>query len=77
MLWPDVGETLLLAAYVTLALFWMMAGLGAVMVPIWKAWAAKALDEKSLLLQEAQRNEVQWLIPGLLATLFTGVALGS
>ena len=52
----------------------MMAGLGAVVVPIWKAWAAKELDVKSLLLQEAQRNEVQWLIPGMLATLFTGVA---
>lgn len=58
----------------TLALFWMMAGLGAVVVPIWKAWLANDLDVKALLLQEAQRNEVQWLIPGMLATLFTGVA---
>ncbi len=58
----------------TLALFWMMAGVGAVIVPIWKAWAAKDLNVRSLLLQEAQRNEVQWLIPGMLATLFTGVA---
>src|SRR5687768_14327922 len=58
----------------TLALFWMMAGIGAVIVPIWKAWATGDLDVKALLLQEAQRNEVQWLIPGMLATLFTGVA---
>lgn len=57
-----------------LALFWMMAGIGAVAVPIWKAWATKDLEVRSLLLQEAQRNEVQWLIPGMLATLFTGVA---
>jgi len=58
----------------TLALFWMMVGIGAVVVPVWKAWAAKDLDVRALLLQEAQRNEVQWLIPGMLATLFTGVA---
>ena len=58
----------------TLALFWMMAGIGAVIVPIWKAWATDDLDVRALLLQEAQRNEVQWLIPGMLATLFTGVA---
>lgn len=58
----------------TLALFWMMAGIGAVIVPIWKAWSTGDLDVKALLLQEAQRNEVQWLIPGMLATLFTGVA---
>jgi hypothetical protein len=57
-----------------LALFWMMAGLGVVVVPIWRAWSTGDLEVKSLLLQEAQRNEVQWLIPGMLATLFTGVA---
>jgi hypothetical protein len=57
-----------------LALFWMMAGIGAVAVPVWKSWAAKDLEVRALLLQEAQRNEVQWLIPGMLATLFTGVA---
>jgi uncharacterized membrane protein len=58
----------------TLALFWMMGGIGAVMVPIWKAWATGDLEIRALLLSEAQRNEVQWLIPGMLATLFTGVA---
>ena len=58
----------------TLALFWMMAGIGSVVVPIWKAWATQDLDVRALLLSEAQRNEVQWLIPGMLATLFTGVA---
>lgn len=57
-----------------MAILWMMVGIGAVAVPIWKAWATRDIETRVVLLQEAQRNEVQWLIPGMLATLFTGVA---
>ena len=57
-----------------LALLWMAMGIGAVAVPIWRAWATQELEVRALLLTEAQRNEAQWLIPGLLATLFTGFA---
>jgi hypothetical protein len=58
----------------TLSLFVMMVGIGSVVVPIWKAWASQAIDEKALLFQEAQRNETYFLLPGFIATLFTGYA---
>ena len=58
----------------TLSLFWMMVGIGAVVVPIWKAWAAQQIEEKALLFQEAQRNETYFLLPGFIATLFSGYA---
>ena len=58
----------------TLALFWMMAGLGNVVVPVWKAWRADDLDAKALLLSDAQRNEATWLLPGMIASALTGYA---
>ena len=58
----------------TLALCWMMVGIGAVVVPIWRAWASSDLDTRVLLLSEAQRNEAQWLLPGILATGVSGFA---
>lgn len=61
----------------TLALFWMLAGLGAVVVPIWRAWRMGDLETRALLLSEAQRNEAAWLLPGLVATWFTGFALAT
>lgn len=57
-----------------LALFWMMWGLGAVMVPVWRAWSVSAIEEKTLLLSEATRSERTWLLPGLIATGLTGFA---
>src|SRR5207237_2790466 len=41
---------------------------------IWRAWASKDLEVRALLLSEAQHNETQWLLPGILATAFTGFA---
>lgn len=60
-----------------LSLCWLMLGLGAVVVPIWRAWANPSLDAKVLLLNEAQRSEAQWLVPGIIATLFSGVGLAT
>ena len=57
----------------TLALFWMMLGVGAVVIPIWRAWRTQDLDARALLLTEAQRNETPFLVPGLIATAVTGV----
>ncbi len=57
-----------------LALFWMMAGLGSVMVAVWRSWATSDLDLRALLLTEAQQNETRWLLSGLLATGLTGFA---
>ena len=56
-----------------LALFWMMAGIGNVVVPIWKAWSTSELDVKALLLSDAERNEATWLLPGMIATGLTGL----
>lgn len=57
-----------------LALFYFMAGVGNTVVPIWKAWLTESLEEKALHLQDAQRNETFFLLPGVLATFFTGYA---
>jgi hypothetical protein len=58
----------------TLALLWMAVGLGAVVVPIWRAWGTHELEAKALLLSEAQQAEARWLLPGLLAVGLTGFA---
>jgi uncharacterized membrane protein len=58
----------------TLALFWMMAGLGSVMVSIWRAWATSDAETRVVLLTEAAQAETRWLLPGILATGITGFA---
>lgn len=55
-----------------LALFWMMIGVGAVIVPTWRAWATKDPEVCVVLLSEAQQNEARWLLPGVIAAVFTG-----
>ena len=57
-----------------LALFWMMGGIGNVVVPVWKAWSADEIEVKALLLSDAERNETAWLLPGMIATAVTGFA---
>ena len=57
-----------------LALFWMMAGLGSVMVAVWRAWSTSDIDLRAMLLTEAQQNETRWLLSGMLATGLTGFA---
>ena len=54
------------------SLFLMMGGVGATVTPIWKAWTAQAVEEKAFLLSEAQRSETLVLLPGLVATFFSG-----
>ena len=51
-----------------------MAGIGNVVVPIWKAWSAEEIEVKALLLSDAQRNETVWLLPGMLAVGVSGFA---
>ena len=58
----------------TLALFWMMAGLGTVMVAIWRAWATSDAETRVVLLTEAAEAETRWLLPGILAAGITGFA---
>ena len=60
-----------------LALFWMMAGVGNVVAPIWRAWREDEIDVKSLLISDAARNETAWLLPGMMAVALTGFAWGA
>ena len=57
-----------------LGLCWLMTGMGAVVVPIWRAWRTRDLEVRALLLSEAQHNEAAWLLPGVIATGVTGFA---
>ena len=57
-----------------LALFWMAAGLGATMIPLWRAWREESLPEKTLLLVQARSAQVLWLMPGMIAAVVSGVA---
>ncbi len=54
------------------SLFVMMGGIGATVVPIWRAWSVPSLEEKALLLQIAQRGETLVLLPGMVAVFFSG-----
>jgi uncharacterized membrane protein len=60
-----------------MALFWMMAGVGNVVAPIWRAWAEEKIDVKALLIADAARNETAWLLPGMMAVALTGFAWGA
>ncbi len=60
-----------------LALFWMMAGVGNVVAPIWRAWSEDKIEVKALLLSDAARNETAWLLPGMIAVGLTGFAWGA
>lgn len=57
-----------------LAILYYTAGVGNTVVPVWKAWRREALDERALLLGDAQRNESTFLLPGLIAVAVTGYA---
>lgn len=57
-----------------LALFWMMAGIGSTVVPVWRAWRTAPIEEKTLLLMQARGNQSLWLVPGTIATALTGFA---
>lgn len=57
-----------------LAILYLVAGVGNTVVPVWKAWLVQTIEEKALHLQDAHRNEQFFLLPGMIATLFTGYA---
>lgn len=59
-----------------LAMIWMGAGLGAVYVPILKAWGTKNLEYQMFCLLEAANNETRVLLPGAMATGITGFFWG-
>jgi hypothetical protein len=59
-----------------LGMIWLGAGLGAVYLPILRAWATKDLDYQMHCVLEAARSETRVLLPGAMATGVTGFFWG-
>ncbi|MCA9824654.1 MAG: DUF2269 family protein [Dehalococcoidia bacterium] len=55
-----------------LSMIWLGAGLGAVYLPILRAWASKDLEYQAYALIEAANSETRVLLPGAMATGTTG-----
>jgi hypothetical protein len=53
-------------------MIWLGAGLGAVYLPILRAWASKDLEYQAYALVEAANSETRVLLPGAMATGVTG-----
>ncbi len=60
-----------------LALFLMMAGLGATMLPVYRSWSSKDISFQMHAFSQAAANETGLLLPGVLLTGATGVFWGS
>jgi uncharacterized membrane protein len=58
-----------------LSLFLMMAGLGAVMVPLWRGWREDSIDRQLLAFEDASTGHKAGLLPGTIAVGVTGVFL--
>lgn len=59
-----------------LGLIWLGAGLGAVYVPILRAWASKDVRYQAYSLVEAANNEMRVLLPGAMVSGVTGFFWG-
>jgi len=60
-----------------LSLFLMTAGLGAVMVPLWRGWRETDLDRQMLAFEDAYTGHKTALLPGVIAVGATGVFLAA
>jgi hypothetical protein len=67
----------ILALLHTLSLFLMTAGLGAVMVPLWRGWREDDLDRQLLAFEDASTGHKAGLLPGTIAVGATGVFLAA
>jgi len=57
----------------TIAMFVYLAGLGATMVPLYRAWNSADVDRQVYAFQEAGRNQAGVLLPGIILVGVTGV----
>lgn len=55
-----------------LAIFWMIAGIGNTIIPIYGAWAQDNLKLRSITLAASSKNYSYWLLPGVIASGLTG-----
>jgi hypothetical protein len=60
-----------------LSLFLMMAGLGAVMVALWRGWRETDFDRQLLAFEDANTGHKLLLLPGTIAVGATGVFLAA
>lgn len=57
----------------TLSLFVFLAGLGATMLPLYRAWSATDIERQVYAFQEAGRNQAGVLLPGIILVGVSGV----
>jgi len=55
-----------------LAIFWMIAGIGNTIIPIYGAWAQDNLKLRSITLSASSKNYSYWLLPGVISSGITG-----
>jgi uncharacterized membrane protein len=60
-----------------LSLFLMMAGLGAVMIPLWRGWREEDIDRQIVAFEDATSGHKAALLPGTIAVGATGVFLAA
>ncbi|MEX2238922.1 MAG: DUF2269 family protein [Dehalococcoidia bacterium] len=60
-----------------LSLFWMVAGLGAVLIPVGGNWAKKELTQHLVAFQQAADAETAMFLPGYLLVGVTGFFWGT
>jgi uncharacterized membrane protein len=60
-----------------LSLFLMMAGLGAVMVALWRGWREEDFDRQLVAFEDASTGHKLLLLPGTIAVGATGVFLAA
>jgi uncharacterized membrane protein len=58
-----------------LSLFLMMAGLGAVIVALWRGWTEEEVDRALIAFQDASTGHKAGLLPGSIAVGATGIFL--
>jgi uncharacterized membrane protein len=68
------GEQILLYLHY-LALFFMMAGLGAVMIPLWRGYREEDFDRQLVAFEDATNGHRAALLPGTIAVGATGIFL--
>ncbi len=68
------GEEVLAFLHV-LSAFWYVAGLTAVLLPLWRAWRSEDVKEQATALAEASQHQGTLLIPGAIAAGASGVFL--
>ncbi len=60
-----------------LSLFLMTAGLGAVMIPLWRGWREDDLERQMVAFEDAMTGHRSALLPGSIAVGATGVFLAA